>query len=371
MRINHSKFPIEFIKIIAIAAVILAVGGVLLPSLQPRDVFAQTVHTCLNRMNVAPEDLHWVYVPESADELYTEEPYAFLAGRLIASGVVDASACPAAGLLSNGYANACGMAEALSTLIIVQNLMNQPILDAFYDVGVPPVLLKQVIATESQYWPARDGLWHHGYGHLTNIGIRNAMQWNPSLYSKVCPSSAIDCVTDVATAEVILASLIATCPTCEYGIDIADAERSVDILAEALLGYCFQTARLVFNATAWHSSLVVDYGSIWKLTLMNYNAGPQCAYDAVEGAFSAAQGPLRWSDLSANVSGDLRQPDHGQGVRLPARRGVAPVPSHPFDAHHSKDTGMGFGIARGCRSSFSASLVKTFAGAVTGLRMAR
>ena len=307
MRINHGKFPTDLFRVAAIAAMILAIGGVILPALQPRDVFAQTVSTCLNRMNVYPEDLHWVYLPESADELYTEEPYAFLAGRLIASGVVDGGACPANGLMSNGYANACGMAEALPTVIIVQNLMNQPILDAFYDVGVPPVLLKQVMAIESQFWPARGDLFHYGYGHLTNIGIRNAIQWNPSLYSKVCPSRAIDCVEDVATAEVILASLIATCPTCEYGIDIPVAERSVDILAEALLGYCYQTARLVFNATAWHSSLVVDYGAIWKLTLINYNAGPTCAYNAIEKAFATTQGPIRWSDISANVSGEQCQ----------------------------------------------------------------
>ena len=305
MRIKHSQFSIHTITLIAIAAVSFLVGGVLLPARQPRDVFAQTVHTCLNRMNVAPEDLHWVYVPESADELYTEVRYAYLAGRLIASGTVDASACPANGLRYDGYANACGMELAMPMVISVQNLMNQPILDAFYDVGVPPVLLKQVIAIESQFWPARDAPWHYGYGHLTNIGIRNAMQWNPDLYSKLCPAGVADCVTDVAAAEVILGSLIATNENFEYGIDMTAAERSVDILAEALLGYCFQTARLVFNATAWHSSLVVDYGAMWKLTLMNYNAGPGCAYNAVESTFRITQGPTYWADLSANVSGDL------------------------------------------------------------------
>jgi len=304
VRTIPGKFPKLSFKLILGAAAILLVGGVLLPSLQPRHAFAQTVHTCLNRMNIASEDLHWVYVPESADELYTEERYAFLAGRLIASEVVDASACPAGGLQSNGYANACGMDEALPTVITVQNLMNQPILDAFYEVGVPPVLLKQVIATESQFWPARDGLWHYGYGHLTNIGIRNAVQWNPDLAAKVCPAGG-DCYTDLAVADAILGSLIATDENAEYGIDLEAAERSVDILAESLLGYCYQTARLVFNATAWHSSLVVDYGAIWKLTLLNYNAGAQCAYSAIERTFDATQGPMRWSDISANVSGEL------------------------------------------------------------------
>lgn len=305
MWIRPDKVPTAISKGIALAVFILLVGGVILPATQPYDSYAQTVHTCLNRMNVAPEDLHWIYVPESADELYTEVRYGFLAGQLIANGVVDASDCPARGLRTDGYANACGMDRAMPTVIIVQNLLNEPILQAFYDVGVPPVLLKQLIAIESQFWPTRFDPWHYGYGHLTNIGIRNAMQWNTNLYRKLCPPGVADCVTDIAAAESILQSLIATCPSCEYGISIPVAERSVDILAEALLGYCFQTARLVFNASAWHSSLVVDYGSIWKLTLINYNVGPQCAYDAVEKAFAAAQGPLRWSDLAANVQGDF------------------------------------------------------------------
>jgi hypothetical protein len=109
----------------------------------------------------------------------------------------------------------------------------------------------------------------------------------------------------MALANQILASLVATCEDCEYGIDLEVAERSVDILAEAMLGYCFQTARMVFNATAWHSSLVVDYGTIWKMTLMNYNSGSVCVYNAIENAFNRTQGPISWSDFSASVSGDL------------------------------------------------------------------
>jgi hypothetical protein len=265
-------------------------------------VSAQTEHTCLARVDIPLEDLHWVYVPESPDELYTEEQYFYLAGQLIANNVVDASTCPSGGLMTNGYANACGMAQALPTVITVQNLINEPILQAYYDVGVPPVLLKNLIRFESQFWPSRADLAHYGYGHLTNIGIRNAMQWNADLYDKVCPAGAGDCVTNISAAETILTSLVATCETCEYGIDQEQAYWSVDILAEALLGYCFQSERLVFNATSWHSSLAVDYATIWKLTLMNYNVGSVCVYNAIESTFERTQGPMNWSDIAANVS---------------------------------------------------------------------
>lgn len=267
-----------------------------------RSVYAQDEHTCLTRVDIPLGDIHWVYVPESPDELYTEEQFFFLAGELISNGVVDASACPSGGLMANGYANACGMSEAMPTVIAVQNLFNEPILQAYEEVGVPPVLLKNLIRFESQFWPAQGDLVHYGFGHLTNIGIRNAMQWNPDLYAQLCPAGAGDCVTNISAAETILTSLVDICPTCEYGIDQSQANESLDILAKALLGYCFQTERLVFNATSWHSSLAVDYATIWKLTLMNYNVGSVCVYNALEKTFERTDGPMDWSDISASVS---------------------------------------------------------------------
>ena len=283
--------------------VLIASCGISFFQSPPHEAFAQAISTCLNRVHIPQEDLHWVYVPESADELYTDDPLFFLAGQLISNKVVDASYCPADGLTLNGYANACGMAASLDTVIIVQNLVNEPILQAFRDVGTPPVMLKQLIRYESQFWPGIQDDIHHGYGHITNIGIRNAMQWNPDLYAKVCPPG-VDCVTDWRAADEILNSLVATCPTCPYGINLDVANRSVDILAETLLGYCFQTAQMVYNVTGWHSSLAVDYATIWKLTLMNYNAGAICTFDTIAKTFAYTKGPMRWSEVSANVSGE-------------------------------------------------------------------
>jgi len=83
------------------------------------------VHICLNRVNIPPEEMHWIYVPEFADQLYTEERYYFLAGQLISNNVVDASACPMGGLWTDGYANACGMSAALPTVIIIRPMVMQ------------------------------------------------------------------------------------------------------------------------------------------------------------------------------------------------------------------------------------------------------
>lgn len=302
---NHKdRIPITIIAAIIAAMVFFAATGFNLANSR-YTASAQTTPTCFNRVNIPLEEMHWIYVPESADELYTDENLYFLAGQLISNGVVDVGTCPSNGLALNGYANACGMEAAKPTVIVVQNLMNNEILQAWEEVGVPPVLLKMLIQTESQYWPSRYQQTHYGYGHITNIGMRNALEWNQDLRTKVCPStSAVDCALNVSMADQILGSLVATCVTCDYGIDMETANRSVDILAETVLGYCFQAQQLVFNATGWYSGMVVDYPTIWKLTLMNYNAGSQCVFDTVASAFKATQGPLGWADIKAHVSGE-------------------------------------------------------------------
>ena len=292
-----------FLTGILLALISGLAGGISDSGLNPQSVSAQTVSTCLNRVNIPIEDMHWIYVPESADDLYTEEEYFFLAGQLIENNVVDAGTCPSGGLMFSGYANACGMSKAMPTVIIIQNLLNEAILQAYEDVGVPPVLLKQLISTESQFWPSQYVTYHYGYGHITNIGIRNALEWNRDLYTKVCPATDDGtCASNIGIANQILASLVTTCDTCEYGIDLNLANRSVDILAESLLGYCYQTEQLVYNATGWHSSLAVDYATMWKLTLMDYNAGSKCVLDTLTATFEATQGPMDWSDISAYVT---------------------------------------------------------------------
>ena len=195
MRMYKDRIPKKIITIIFITVIFLLGEGMKLNVSQTRNVSAQTVHPCLNRVNVPINELHWLYVPESADQLYTEEHYFFLAGQLIANKAVDASICPSGGLMSNGYANACGMATALPTVIIVQNMLNEPILQAWKEVGVPPVLLKQMIRQESQFWPSlymfptheNDSYYYeYGLGHMTVIGMQNALQWNRDLSAKVC-----------------------------------------------------------------------------------------------------------------------------------------------------------------------------------------
>jgi len=238
--------------------------------------------SCLNRTNIANVDLGWTYIPTKADELYSEDNLQWLAGRLILSGIVDASECPAKGLASNSYANTCGMTAAKPTVVVIQNSLNQAILDQYSGTGVPPVLLKQLIRTESQFWPSEDVPGHYGLGQVTNVGASTALYQNPQLLSIVCGSSSNNCIANDVTAEMMMSQM-----------------------ANVVYSYCDQTTHLIFNATGWRSNLVVDYGTLWKLSLMNYNAGATCVYDSVRDAFKRTNGPIDWPNIVAVTTDNL------------------------------------------------------------------
>ncbi|MEJ5201634.1 MAG: hypothetical protein WHV66_05315 [Anaerolineales bacterium] len=305
-----NKKYLAIVMIIIAMVSLLAVGGNQNDSLAkaatepPPPVASGAI--CLNRGTVPDAELHWLYIPESAAELATEENYLYLAGRLIESGVVDASDCPAGGMGAGGYANACGLAAAKPVVIELQNAYDEAILQAWQDVGVPPVLLKQLIRYESQFWPGQWGTYHFGLSHLTYYGAYTALYWSPVLFQRACdPTYGGRCEAYFIDAMMIgsfLQNVNADCPTCPYKIDIAKAQKSINYIAHALLAYCRQTAQIVSNATGQSTpGAVVDYATIWKLTLYNYNAGSICLYNAVRDAYESIEGQITWLDIAGYV----------------------------------------------------------------------
>ena len=266
------------------------------------------ISTCLNRINIPPEEMHWVYVPFSASELHTEIPFLFLAGQLITNGAVTASQCPAGGLGADGYANACGLSVAMPTVIQMQNIYDDAIMKAWTDVGVLPVMLKQLIRYESQFWPGPYGAYHYGLGHITYMGAQTALLWNQNLFQEVCaltPGGSCGLSVNDTAVFTLLNLMNATCPTCVNKIDIPKAQQSVHYVAESLLGYCFQTAQVIYNATGNLSSVVVDYPTIWKLTLLSYNVGASCVSSAVSTAYDRLDKvPLTWKEITSYIDDD-------------------------------------------------------------------
>lgn len=280
--------------------VFIPARGNVVSSVKPK-VLNQTVNTCKYRVNIPASEMHWLFIPQSASELHTEVQYPFLAGQIITNGSVDASSCPAGGLRADGYANACGMALTQPLVTQLQNMFDEAILKAWDDTSVPPVMLKQMIRYESQFWPGKYGLFHYGIGHITYSGAYTALSWEPSLMEKICTTRDCGGIIDSSEVYMLLDAMDASCPTCPYKIDTGKAERSVPLLAQAVYAHCEQTAQVVYNATKTPSYLIVDYPTIWKLTLMNYNVGPNCVFDSVQNAYDEAGGAITWYDIVVNT----------------------------------------------------------------------
>ena len=272
-----------------------------------------TTPTCLDRSDIPAEELHWLYMPLTPEELATSEYYGYLSGELIKAGVIDASECPLNGLWPSEYANSCGLEKSRQAALYLQNVYDDEILAAGNNIGVPPVMLKQLIRYESQFWPVPMGFYHYGAGHLTYLGAVNGLMWNPALYENVCsaiyngpcldPYFQASRQTDLVLAGQLLTLMDASCPSCEYKIDVPKAEKSITYIAQVLMGYCKQTSQIVYNATESYSSSIVDYSTIWKLTLLNYNAGPTCVYDALRASYNPENpNKMTWQLISGNVN---------------------------------------------------------------------
>jgi hypothetical protein len=268
----------------------------------------QPLSPCRNRVNVPDADMHWLYVPERASDLSSNVPYFFLSGQLIQSGAVDASACPAGGLGADGFANACGLAVAKPYTDQLQNTFDEAILDAWQTTGVPPLMLKQLIRHESQFWPTKWGKYHYGFGHLTYNGAVTGLNWYLPLRDEICTQSGGCSGADSFFLPNTLLSLMdASCPNCPLKIDVEKAKKSIHYLAEILMGYCYQTSQVVFNANKIPSYYLVDYATIWKLSLLNYNAGTVCTYNMVQEAYDFHRRALNWNDIRYFASDKLCQ----------------------------------------------------------------
>lgn len=256
---------------------------------------------------------YWLSTPESSSLLVTEEPYQYLAGRLIAQGVVDASDCPGGGLLANGYADTCGLQKALPTVQEWQNQFDNQILQVAKETGVPGQVLKNVFAQESQFWPgAFKDPKEFGLGQITPKGAETLLLWDVSFYNQFCPL-----VLDRSQCErgyvylseenqKMLRGALALeaktdCPTCSTGVDLAHANFSIKLFAQTLLANCSQVSRIVYNATGKYAGSVVDYENLWRLTVANYHIGPGCLSYAVYNTWNKRE-VMDWAHISTNLT---------------------------------------------------------------------
>jgi hypothetical protein len=251
----------------------------------------------------------WLGTPADSAGLSSEIPYTYLASNLVRQGAVDASACPDGGLVPNGEVNQCGLEKARQAVTDWQNQFDELILRTAQETGVPAHLLKNLFARESQFWP---GIYQAagdvGLGQLTQNGADTTLFWNTSFYYQFCPLVLPSDVCGKGYLHLepdeqehlrgaLVGSVNASCEECPLGLDLSQADFSVGVFAHTLLANCSQAGQVVRNMTGEAPGAVASYEDLWKFTLVNYNAGPGCLADAIDGAqFQGLE--LAWDNVS-------------------------------------------------------------------------
>lgn len=255
----------------------------------------------------------WLTTPDDLSGLESDFDYAYLAGNLIEKGIVNASQCIDFGIDSSGQATPCGLEVAQPAMIEWQNRFDQLIMDAAQETSVPAVLLKRLFARESQFWP---GIFNAGadvgLGQLTIEGADFTFLWNPIFFEQFCPLALdeeacaggylhLDTEQQEHLRGALVYSVNATCDTCPLGVDLAQADFSVNVFANTLHASCEQTGYVVYNNTGVLAGQAASYEDLWMFTLVNYNAGAGCLGLAIDATLDASQ-ELNWDNLSQNLT---------------------------------------------------------------------
>lgn len=251
----------------------------------------------------------WLSSPQHAPLQETGASYYYLAAMLIRNGAVDANSCPNGGLETDTTANTCGQQAARKEVTIWQNMFNQQIMSVSTETGVPAQLMKNIFGRESQFWPGIYKTYQEaGLGHLTENGADTALLWNPKFFAQFCPlvlsnETCSHGFNDLSKDHqnmlrgALVQKVNASCAGCTTGVDLTQANFSVKIFAETLLGNCEQTGQIIYNTTRRSPGAVSSYVDLWKFTLINYTAGAGCLANAVGEAWGRGDS-LDWQHVS-------------------------------------------------------------------------
>ena len=260
----------------------------------------------------APE---WLSTPKESEQLSSDIPYTYLAANLILQGAVDASSCADGGIEVGNVANQCGLEKSRDAVEEWQNQFDGLILTTAQETGVPARLLKNLFARESQFWP---GIFQAGgdigLGQLTENGADTTLFWNTSFYNQFCPLvmdsevcgagyKHLDEESQVVLRNALVGSVDATCEECPLGLDLTQADFSVGVFAHTMIANCEQAAQVIYNYTGEKVVDVASFEDLWKMTLVNYNAGGGCLAEAVTATQGISGLPITWDTLSPNLNG--------------------------------------------------------------------
>jgi hypothetical protein len=256
--------------------------------------------------NLTDDRPAWSAFPQNPSDLNTQKTLHYLASRLMASGVVDAKDCPGGG--SDGNApNPCGLSRVKDTMIAWQNQYDFDIWLAGRDQHIPPVMLKSLLEIESQFWPVTQRLYidEIGLGQINQLGVDVLLRTNPVLYQRVCSSTMYRCDLPYVSLSGLDRALIrgslamaldASCPNCQYGVDLSRSSQSIPLIAQVVYSNCMQ-AKSILDLHGFTAS----YNDYWKFTMVSYHSGFGCLQNAV-GAMPQTSGEITWKDLSSHLA---------------------------------------------------------------------
>lgn len=240
--------------------------------------------------------------PLSAKYLYTTNRYIYLAGHLIQSGLVNATACPNNGLYANGSATECGEKAGADQVLAWQNKYDEQIYAAALKYNIPARILKGILAQETQFWPSSDNPYELGLGKFTENGADLLLMWNVNYFLSVCiPVYGSDtCSAGYSTLEPTARLMLRRALLDKIG-----TASEIDLLAATLYASAAQINQMVINTSGKEPAELTTYEIMWKISTGNYYAGSGCIGGALQKINDGAL-QLTWEEVGAQMSGDCK-----------------------------------------------------------------